>query len=123
MVLLCYRQVASVCYVSGFAVIQAELRTLNLWLAMTAVGQLQSFSLADRIEYAVSKSSRFWYSWCEMKMIELEAPRGFVNLTQWFFIQIVALNIQAISIKVFNEQDPAFPADLKQGERGDPVTI
>jgi len=53
----------------------------------------------------------------------MEAPRGFVNLTQWFFIQIVALNIQAISIKVFNEQDPAFPADLKQGERGDPVTI
>ena len=52
----------------------------------------------------------------------MEAPRGFVNLTQWFSIQIVALNIQAISIKVFNEQDPAFPADLKQGERGDPVT-
>ena len=40
---------------SGYAVNQAVLQALNLRLAMTAVGQLQSFSLADRIKYAVKK--------------------------------------------------------------------
>ncbi|NRA15489.1 MAG: hypothetical protein HRU04_08325 [Oceanospirillaceae bacterium] len=35
---------ASVCYVSGFAVTQADLQALSLRLAVTTVGQVQTFS-------------------------------------------------------------------------------